>query len=136
MDIVIDFDGTCVTHEFPNIGKEIGAAPVLRELERNGHQLILWTMRSDGQQNPGVLKEAIDWFIDNKIPLYSVNSNPTQNQWTKSPKQYAQLYIDDAALGCPLIYDSEISERPFADWDKIRNLLIQQGIVEGVTTSG
>ena len=25
MDILIDFDGTCVTHEFPKVGKNIGA---------------------------------------------------------------------------------------------------------------
>lgn len=25
MDIVIDFDGTCVTHEFPLVGKDIRA---------------------------------------------------------------------------------------------------------------
>jgi hypothetical protein len=29
MYIVIDFDGTCVAHEFPKVGKDIGAVPVL-----------------------------------------------------------------------------------------------------------
>lgn len=28
--IGIDFDGTCVTHDFPRIGKDIGAQPVLK----------------------------------------------------------------------------------------------------------
>jgi len=28
MEICIDFDGTCVTHEFPKVGKDIGAVPV------------------------------------------------------------------------------------------------------------
>lgn len=32
MVIAVDFDGTCVTHEFPKIGKDIGAIPVLRKL--------------------------------------------------------------------------------------------------------
>ena len=27
MDILIDFDGTCVAHEFPKVGKDIGAEP-------------------------------------------------------------------------------------------------------------
>lgn len=27
MNIVLDFDGTCVSHEFPNIGKDIGSIP-------------------------------------------------------------------------------------------------------------
>lgn len=31
MIIAVDFDGTCVTHEFPYVGKEIGAAEVLKE---------------------------------------------------------------------------------------------------------
>ena len=45
--ISVDFDGTCVSHEFPNIGKDIGAVPVLKALVENGHQLVLFTMRSD-----------------------------------------------------------------------------------------
>ena len=46
MKIGIDFDGTCVTHEYPKIGKDIGAVPVLKELVEKGHKLILNTMRS------------------------------------------------------------------------------------------
>ena len=44
--ICIDFDGTCVTHDFPKMGKDIGAVPVLKRLVGRGHKLILWTMRS------------------------------------------------------------------------------------------
>jgi hypothetical protein len=40
MEINIDFDGTCVTHDFPNIGTDIGI-PVLKKLVANGHKLIL-----------------------------------------------------------------------------------------------
>lgn len=32
MFIAVDFDGTCVANEYPNIGREIGAAEVLRGL--------------------------------------------------------------------------------------------------------
>ena len=45
MYIAVDFDGTCVTHEYPKVGKDIGAAPVLKKLIKEGHQLILHTMR-------------------------------------------------------------------------------------------
>lgn len=31
MILGLDFDGTCVTHEFPKIGKDIGAIPVLKK---------------------------------------------------------------------------------------------------------
>ena len=46
MYIAVDFDGTCVTHDYPRIGKEIGATKVLKRLVEAGHKLILNTMRS------------------------------------------------------------------------------------------
>ena len=115
MIIAVDFDGTCVTHEYPNVGKNIGAEIVLKALTDEGHDLILYTMRDhpadSGVQDP--LQEAIDWFSQNDIPLFGVNENPTQKSWTTSPKPYANLYIDDAALGIPVM---KLSGRPFVDW--------------------
>ena len=116
MIIAVDFDGTCVTHEYPNVGKNIGAEIVLKALTDEGHDLILYTMRDhpadSGVQDP--LQEAIDWFSQNDIPLFGVNENPTQKSWTTSPKPYANLYIDDAALGMLTIMLS--GGRPFVDW--------------------
>lgn len=140
MDICIDFDGTCVSHEFPKIGKDIGAVPVLKELTEKGHKLILFTMRSDrknkkkidGQEvvvEENVLTEAVQWFADNNIPLYGIQKNPKQRFWTSSPKAYGHLYIDDANLGCPLITDDPETERPYVDWEKIREILIEKGIL-------
>ena len=124
MYIAIDFDGTCVTHDYPRIGKEIGATKVLKRLVEAGHKLILNTMRSDKE-----LQDAVNWFKKNGIELYGVNENPTQKRWTNSPKVYAHMYIDDAALGCPLINAPELSNRPFVDWDSIDLQLIQKGII-------
>ena len=124
MYIAIDFDGTCVTHDYPRIGKEIGATEVLKRLVEAGHKLILNTMRSDKE-----LQDAVNWFKENGIELYGVNENPTQKRWTNSPKVYAHMYIDDAALGCPLINAPELSNRPFVDWDSIDLQLIQKGII-------
>lgn len=42
MDICIDFDRTCVTHEYPDIGKDIGSISVLNKIVSNGHNLILF----------------------------------------------------------------------------------------------
>lgn len=111
--IAIDFDGTCVTHEYPKIGKNIGAENVLKEFVENGIKLILWTMRS-GEY----LEDALNWFKEHEIPLYGVNENPEQKSWTSSPKAYAKIYIDDAALGAPLKMDNS-SLRPYIDWDRI-----------------
>lgn len=136
MQIGIDFDGTCVSHEYPEIGKDIGAAPVLKSLVANGHQLILFTMRSDRivKTNVGVyrelfLSEAVAWFEENDIPLYGIQTNPEQQSWTDSPKAYASLYIDDAALGCPLIYPENSNERPYVDWEKIKKLLKEKSLI-------
>lgn len=136
----MDFDGTCVTHEFPQIGKDIGAVPVLKELVANGHKLILYTMRSDSKtavsNDPDILgvsgkhlTEAIRWFEQNNIPLYGAQQNPTQKHWTSSPKCYAVMYIDDAALGCPLKIDEAISNRPFVDWEAVRKMLEYKGLI-------
>ena len=124
MYIAIDFDGTCVTHDYPSIGKDINAVSVLKKLVANGHKLILNTMRSGKE-----LKEAINWFKKNDIELYGANENPTQKKWTNSPKVYANLYIDDAALGCPLKMDLSISDRPFVDWEAVSCLLKDNGIL-------
>ena len=124
MYIAIDFDGTCVTHDYPRIGKDINAVNVLKKLVANGHKLILNTMRSGNE-----LKEAINWFKENDIELYGANENPTQKRWTNSPKVYAHLYIDDAALGCPLKMDLSISDRPFVDWEAVSCLLKDNGIL-------
>ena len=125
MIIAVDFDGTCVTHDYPNIGKDIGAVPVLKELVENGHKIILYTMRWDKE-----LKEAVQWFESNNIPLFGINENLTQRKWTKSPKIYAHLYIDDAALGIPLILDEGMSNRPFVDWKEVKSLLQNTGVLE------
>ena len=109
MIIAIDFDGTCVKHAYPRIGEDIGAIPVLKQLVKDGHQLVLNTMRS-GE----LLGEAVKWFNDNGIKLSGANHTPGQATWTTSPKVYAQLYIDDAALGCPTIMDD--NDRVYVDW--------------------
>ncbi len=121
MIIAIDFDGTAVSHAYPAIGEDIGAIPVLKELLAQGHKLILFTMRCDEK-----LDAAVQWFQDNKIKLYGIQKNPDQHGWTSSPKPYAHIYIDDAALGCPLTHDPNISHRPFVDWTAVRKLLVEQ----------
>lgn len=133
MVVCVDFDGTCVTHDYPNVGHDIGAAPILRRLVAEGHQLILWTMRCDSGVESGKFKsgltDAVNWFKENNIPLYGIQRNPTQDNWTKSPKAYAQLYIDDAALGAPLKYDNSISDRPFIDWVIVEKLMLRMGVL-------
>ncbi len=124
MEIAIDFDGTCVTHEYPAVGKDIGSVPVLKELIDSGHNLILYTMRSGKQ-----LEDAENWFKIFDIPLYSVQYNPKQKSWTSSNKCLADLYIDDAALGCPLLYNPFFSLKPFVNWFEVKKMLIEKELI-------
>lgn len=122
--IAVDFDGTCVDHRYPQVGPSVpGAADVLRELAAAGHQLIIWTMR-DGQY----LEDAKAWWDYQDIPYFGANRNPDQN-WSSSPKAYAHIYIDDAALGCPLVVGHPEAERPFVDWVAVRRQLVDRGVL-------
>ena len=122
--IALDFDGTVVTHAYPEVGEDIGAVAVLKELVAQEDKLILWTMRSGT-----LLEDAVAWFKKHDIPLWGVNENPSQKEWTESPKLHADLLIDDSALGCPTCFlDGE--RRPAADWRRIRELLVRMGYLD------
>ena len=118
MIVAVDFDGTCVCSDYPRIGQDIGAVPVLRAMVRDGARLILYTMRS-GE----ALDEAQQWFRDNRVPLYAVQRNPTQRHWTDSPKCHADLFIDDRALGCPLIVSPDGTS--FVDWEEVNRIWVR-----------
>ena len=122
MIIAVDFDGTCVVHKYPEIGRDIGATPVLKDLITAGHQIILWTMRGGDCR-----EKAMAWFKNNNIELFGINGNPHQHEWTDSPKAYAHLYIDDAALGVPLIVGD--GDRPYVNWVEVREILTNSGVL-------
>ena len=122
--IAVDFDGTCVEHNYPAIGMEVeGAVDVLRALNKRGHRIILNTMRS-GEK----LDAEVKWFRDRKVELWAVNRNPEQEELTSSPKVYADLYIDDSALGCPIMFIDGL-RKPVVKWSKVRTLLENDGIL-------
>lgn len=125
--IAIDFDGTLCEHRFPEIGMEVpGAFDWLRQFQAAGARLILWTMRSDRRAiasspeghtaDRGYLTEAIEWCRARGVEFWAHNRNPEQSDWTDSPKAYAQIYIDDAAHGCPLREMPRMGARPAVDW--------------------
>lgn len=133
--IAVDFDGTCVTHEFPEIGKDIGAQKVLKRLVTSGHKLILNTMRGNlvSRLNPtgrNHIAEAIQWFKDNNIPIVAVYKHPTQTHWTNSYKCHADLYIDDRNVCMPKIHDITICETPFVDWPTLEQWLVANYIIQ------
>lgn len=115
--VAVDFDGTIVRHAYPEIGEPVPLAlEGLEMFQRKNWKIILHTMRGGDY-----LQQAIDYLEQAGIELYAVNENPTQKHWTDSTKCYAPLYIDDAAVGCPLVYPPD--ERAYVDWLAIFYLL-------------
>lgn len=120
MIIAVDFDGTVVEHDYPRVGRDVpGAVDVLRELVAAGHHIILNTMRGRRTDNGDTLAHAEAWYAARGIPLFGVNRHPTQDMWTDSRKVHATHYIDDLAIGCPIMAESPRR----VDWVAVRALL-------------
>ncbi|MBI9054184.1 MAG: hypothetical protein JEY96_10240 [Bacteroidales bacterium] len=97
MTIAVDFDGTIVEHEYPEIGKpKMFAFETLKALQQRGDRLILWTYRSGEKLN-----EAVEYCKRNGIEFYAINKNYPEEIFddTISRKIIADVYIDDRNLG-------------------------------------
>jgi len=119
MLIAVDFDGTIVRDNYPDIGSEYPfATETLRMLSNAGHQLILWTVR---QGKP--LEEAVEWCRQRGVEFYAVNqSYPGEDQ---DPQHYsrkikADIFIDDRNVG------------GLADWGTIYELIKDNKTLEEV----
>ena len=120
--IAVDFDGTCVVHAYPNIGSEVPhCIRVLKRLINDDVLIILNTMRS-GES----LLEAVEWFTERGIGLYGINGDPDQSAWTSSPKVYANLYVDDASVGCPM---TQFQGSMVVDWVEVEKLIYSRSIM-------
>lgn len=98
MIIAIDFDGTIVEDNYPEIGKlKQNADLIIQELKKDGHFIIIWTCRANKS-----LQEAVDFLRKNQIPFDSVNSHEPQNilsYGVGAVKVYADVYIDNNQVG-------------------------------------
>lgn len=98
MTIAVDFDGTIVTHEYPQIGSELPLAiPTLKKLKEDGHKLILWTVREGD-----LLDDAVLWCRERGLEFYAVNKEfPEEDvknvHYSRKPK--VDIWIDDRNVG-------------------------------------
>ena len=97
--IAVDFDGTIVTHKYPKIGEPLpNSFSVLRQLARDGHKLILWSVR-EGE----LLKEAVDYCKEHGVEFYAVNRDYPEEKAEEnkvySRKIKADVFIDDRNIG-------------------------------------
>ena len=98
LKIAVDFDGTIVEHRYPEIGKEIlFAFDTLKALQKQKHQLILWTYRSGKE-----LDEAVEYCRQNGIEFYAINNSYPEEEFDEdysSRKIEADIFIDDRNIG-------------------------------------
>ena len=111
--IAVDFDGTIVEHAYPKIGEVmLFAFEVLKELQKKGHRLILWTYREGDY-----LQEAVDYCAANGVVFYAVNENypGEMKAGNYSRKILADIFIDDRNVG------------GFLGWDQVWQMLHPEG---------
>lgn len=96
--IAVDFDGTLVNDEFPEIGKMRKQVWRRLQLARNkGAKIILWTSRDHNN-----LQAAVDFCRANGLEFDAVNENIKEVQQlfnNDTRKVYADEYWDDKAIG-------------------------------------
>jgi len=95
--IAVDFDGTIVEHEYPRIGKQkLFAFQTLKELQKQGHTLILWTYRAGKS-----LDDAVEYCKQNGVEFYAVNKSYPEEVFdvSISRKINADIFIDDRNIG-------------------------------------
>ncbi len=122
MTIAVDFDGTIVEHAYPQIGKPIPfATETLKQLIKDGHQVILWSVREGD-----LLEQAVAYCHERGVDFYAVNTNfpgeENLRDGMTAHKLTADLFIDDRNLGglpdWGVIYQMIRSGRPYTPYQK------------------
>ena len=119
---------------------------VLKELSEAGHEIYLWSCRSDSPEDPynwdgkdireeGCLTYAERWFKERGIPLSTLPQ-------TLSPKPFFDLMIDDISLGSKMkrreveyvVLDGTGQVKkclaPFLDWGWAKEQLKKGGYLQ------
>ena len=151
--IGVDFDNTCVIDEWPYVGASVpGATEVLKEIIKNGHELILFTQRTAnypeccpelavyadtfGYNEDGtvdLLTPALEWFEQNVgQEIFDVNKNGLWEEMCDDHgrKIFMDLLIDDHNVG--MEFEEAINrfgaECRIVDWKFVDQWLVERGV--------
>lgn len=102
MIVAIDFDGTIVEDQFPDIGKmRIGAKEAINKLYDAGYTIIIWTCRTKIHK-----ARCVEFLARNGIKFHYINESCKTNVMKyggiDTRKVYADIYVDDKGLLKPL----------------------------------
>lgn len=110
--IAVDFDGTLVKDQFPNLGQPFieGISTVNAMIEK-GYEIVIWTARKE-------LKPVIEHLKNHGLNTDKVKINAHADYMlsryeSQGIKIGASIYIDDRGYGAPTFNDSQ--------WLKIKN---------------
>ena len=122
MTIAVDFDGTIVTHRYPEIGEELPfATDTLKMLIQDRHKLILWSVR-EGK----LIDDAVEWCRQRGVEFYAINKDYPEEDTEKnrhfSRKLKVDLWIDDRNVG------------GLPDWGTIYHMIHDRKTYEEVLT--
>lgn len=94
--LAVDFDGTLSFGEYPECGKpNTKLIEWLKECQKNGCKLILWTMR-EGKP----LEDAVEWCKGYGLEFDAVNENLPEliEKYGDKRKIFADHYLDSSNI--------------------------------------
>jgi len=108
--IVIDFDDTIVTNNYPSIGElKVGAKRVINKLYDEGHTIIINTCRVNEYED-----EARKALNDNGIKYHYLNENSEEliEKYNMDCRKISgDIYIDNKNLGTKIISWDDIEQK-------------------------
>lgn len=118
--ILIDFDGTIIDeNSFPNIGEfKLLAITTMKRMLEEGYKIGIWTARGGDEQKELVMSALNEKGLDTTQILFNEHFDYFLGKYeARSPKAYADIYIDDRAYGVKKIDWMDIHLDFFGDFN-------------------
>lgn len=97
--LAVDFDGTLVQDKFPDIGEpNTKVFECVKALQKLNTKIILWTCRTDYENGPKYLTDAVNFCSENGLVFDAINDNieNVKRSFGKNPRKIlADWYLDD-----------------------------------------
>ena len=119
--VAVDFDGTIVANEVPNIGRDLGGLFWMSQLKELWCELVLWTCREDE-----LLDQAKEWLDAHGYgDMFDAVNEQAPSVGFPSRKVAANAYAGDRAVGAPIkrYVDKRLPDH--YDWNRAGPILVK-----------